>query len=126
MMRYVLLVAIGASLPGQTPQYKAPEERLPRAVAPQPLPFSHTAHVAAGSKCVDCHVSVERRARVDSQADRCMLCHQAIKKDSPQIRELARIRESGRGFLLGGHRLRHRDPGIAFGDYQRGAGHHHE
>ena len=96
MMRYVLLVAMGASLAGQTPQYKAPEERLPRVVAPQPVPFSHKAHVAAGSKCVDCHVSVEKSARASiPQADRCMLCHQAIRKDSPQIRELARIRESG-------------------------------
>ena len=74
MMRYVLLVAITAGLAGQTPQYKAPEERLPRAVAPQPVPFSHKAHVAAGSKCADCHVSVERGARAslpqaDSTAD---------------------------------------------------------
>jgi hypothetical protein len=96
MMRYVLLVAMGASLAGQTPQYKAPEERLPRAVAPQPVAFSHKAHVAAGSKCADCHVSVERGARASiPHADRCMLCQQAIKKDSPQIRELARIWESG-------------------------------
>ena len=62
----------------------------------QPVPFSHKAHVAAGSKCVDCHVSVERSARASiPQADRCMLCHQANKKDTAQIRELARIRESG-------------------------------
>jgi len=95
-MRYLLLVAMGASLAGQTPQYKAPEERLPRAVAPQPVPFSHKAHVAAGSKCVDCHVSVERSARASiPQADRCMLCHQTVRKDTARIRELARIRESG-------------------------------
>jgi len=94
---FTVALLAGPVLPSQAPQYKEPAEHLPRKVEPQPVPFSHKAHVGAGSECVDCHVSVEKAARAGlPQADRCMLCHQTIKADSPTIRELARIRDAGR------------------------------
>jgi hypothetical protein len=95
MMRFPFVFVLAAALAAQTPQYKAPGDRLPRTVAPQPVAFNHKAHTAAGAKCVDCHISVEKSARAGlPQPDRCMLCHQAVKSDSPQVRELARMRDS--------------------------------
>ena len=74
----VLCVLCGVSF-SQTP-YLGIQERLPLAVAPQPVAFSHKQHAAAGAKCTDCHTKalVAERAGIP-QADQCRLCHPAMK-----------------------------------------------
>jgi len=78
-------------------KYQGIKEKLPLAVGPQPVPFSHKQHAIAGAKCADCHVgaSAGERARLPDAA-RCMVCHIGIKKDSPPIRELARYQAEGK------------------------------
>ena len=70
--------------------YASPPERLPRAVAPQPVAFDHRLHMEQRMECIDCHpgaVEGERAGLPDR--DRCMLCHQAIATDSAAVRRLA-------------------------------------
>jgi hypothetical protein len=57
---------------------------------PQPIPFSHKTHAAAGANCVDCHTIQKPGflAGFPSEAT-CMGCHSTIKKDSPAIQKLA-------------------------------------
>lgn len=67
--------------------YQGIEEKLPRSVAPQPIPFSHKQHAAAGAKCIDCHTKAltAERATIPN-LDRCLLCHPAMKKETDSIR----------------------------------------
>jgi hypothetical protein len=70
------------------PDYQGATEKLPVAVAPQPVPFSHRQHASA--TCVDCHATATSAPRATiPQADRCMLCHRGVKTDSPHV---ARVR----------------------------------
>jgi hypothetical protein len=86
-------------LPGaaqETTVYKGKEENLPKEVAPQPVPFSHEKHVSQGIKCLDCHAGANKKERAGlPDASQCMLCHQAIKSDSPAIVKLKAAQESG-------------------------------
>ncbi len=88
-----LLAGLNAQQAGQ---YKGIEEKLPREVAPQPVDFSHRQHAAAGSECKDCHSggSTSDYAGLP-KADLCMVCHRAVKQDSPEIRKLAKLAAGG-------------------------------
>ncbi|MCY4596326.1 MAG: cytochrome c3 family protein [Bryobacterales bacterium] len=57
------------------------------AVAQQPVGFSHKAHIEKASmQCVDCHEgAVSRDAAVIPSIRKCMLCHQFIGKDLPEV-----------------------------------------
>ena len=69
--------------------YTGITEELPVAVAPQPSPFSHRAHTVAGAKCLDCHTTAAKAAAAGlPDASRCMVCHRAVKADSPAIAAL--------------------------------------
>lgn len=90
--RWALLGALGGLcgeifLCAQQPPYLGIQEKLPLAVAPQPLPFSHKRHAAAGMKCTDCHTKAltGERATIPN-LDRCLLCHPAFQKDSGPLR----------------------------------------
>jgi formate-dependent nitrite reductase cytochrome c552 subunit len=70
---------------GQQQPYVGIEEKLPLAVAPQPVPFSHKRHADAGAQCLDCHAKALTGDRATiPQADQCKLCHPAMKLD-PKI-----------------------------------------
>jgi len=80
-----------SAAPGVTPPklragYKGREEKLPLAVAPQPVAFSHKVHVSAGAACGNCHkgAATQARAGIPGATD-CMMCHRAVKRDSPAI-----------------------------------------
>jgi hypothetical protein len=94
----LLLIVWAGLATGQGPAvYKSKDEKLPRVVASQPIPFSHKSHAAAGAACKDCHTTAETKERAGlPQADRCMLCHRSIKTDSPAVRELARLHKEGK------------------------------
>ena len=74
--------------------YQGIAEQLPRAVDPQPIPFSHKQHAAAGLSCGDCHRGADKRERAGlPNSEQCMLCHQTIKTDSPAVGKLARLHQ---------------------------------
>jgi len=80
---------------GQT-GYQGQVENLPIQVPPQPILFSHKVHVGAGTKCLDCHTTADKKARAGlPKADQCMLCHAAIATDRPTIQDLAKLAERG-------------------------------
>lgn len=69
--------------------YRGLEEKLPQAVARQPVPFSHRLHSAAQLGCTDCHTTAATGDQAGlPSATRCMACHQAIRTDSPAIKTL--------------------------------------
>ena len=83
-----LLLVFPAIASGQG--YQGIEEQLPRAVKPQPIPFSHRLHMTAGISCNDCHRDAEKRERAGlPDSEHCMLCHQTIKTDAPGVSRLA-------------------------------------
>ncbi len=58
---------------------------------PQPIPYSHRAHIAAGLACKNCHVNADPGDSMGlPKVATCMNCHRAIKTDSPHIQELAK------------------------------------
>jgi hypothetical protein len=80
----------------QRPAYKGKEEKLPQAVAPQPVAYSHRQHVALGLRCLDCHKGASEKDQAGlPPAAHCMGCHATIKADSPEIRKLAAIHKRG-------------------------------
>ncbi len=76
--------------------YKAEEETLPREVGPQPVAFSHQVHSSAGMTCGDCHKTATTMDWAGlPTVENCLLCHQAIAPDSPEIKKLEAMRGSG-------------------------------
>ncbi len=62
---------------------------------PQPIPFSHQAHVTLGSKCADCHaIKPPGFAAGLPREDTCMACHVAIKTESPAVQKLAEFHKA--------------------------------
>ena len=60
---------------------------LPPSAAEQPLGFSHSAHIEkAKMQCVDCHTGATSRDSAGIPSiSKCMLCHQFIGKDLPEV-----------------------------------------
>ena len=63
--------------------------------AEQPLGFSHNAHVErANMQCVDCHTgAVSRDVAGIPSIRKCMLCHQFIATDLPEVVRLTKYWE---------------------------------
>ena len=57
---------------------------------PQPIAFPHKTHIANQMECLSCHQNADRStmATFPSVTD-CMVCHENIKQDSPEIKKLA-------------------------------------
>jgi hypothetical protein len=57
---------------------------------PQPIAFPHKTHIANQMECLTCHTNADRSimATIPSVSD-CMVCHENIKTDSPEIKKLA-------------------------------------
>lgn len=76
--------------------YQGIEEELPREVDPQPVAFDHALHVKAGAECLDCHGGAAKKEVAGiPNVDDCMLCHTAIKTESPEIQRLAEMQAAG-------------------------------
>ena len=70
--------------------------------AAQPVAYSHKTHIALGLKCVECHTMPGKGEVAGFPPEsRCMACHIAIKKDSPEIRKLAGYAAAGKARTVG-------------------------
>jgi hypothetical protein len=66
-------------------------------VPPQPIPFSHKTHTAAGLKCLDCHpIRKPGFAAGIPREQTCMGCHSTIKTESPAVQKLAALAKARR------------------------------
>ena len=68
--------------------------------AEQPIGFSHTAHIEKASmQCTDCHEGATSRDSAGLPSIRkCMLCHQFIATDLPEVVRLSKYWERIYGF----------------------------
>jgi hypothetical protein len=103
--------------PPLRPGYTGIEEKLPGPAVKQPLPFSHKVHAATGTTCFDCHQSARTQARAGiPNAAACMVCHRAVKTDSPAV--LAVKQYADRGTTIDWRRV-YRVPDFVFFSHQR-------
>jgi Cytochrome c7 and related cytochrome c len=90
----VLLTA--STFAQQAPAYKEKQEKLPVAVAPQPIAYSHKQHIALGMRCLDCHKDATRKDQAGIPGTAvCMACHATVKTESPEIHKLAELHRRG-------------------------------
>jgi cell division septation protein DedD len=76
---------------------QVPDSKVVPPAPPQPLPFSHKTHAAAGLKCAECHpVPEPGDLATFPKTATCMACHIAVKKDSPYIARLAAYHREGK------------------------------
>jgi hypothetical protein len=69
------------------------------AAAQEPVPFSHKRHAPLKVECHYCHTTVETGERASFPAvAKCMTCHRAVKKDSPEIQRLAALGDDAKPF----------------------------
>jgi Cytochrome c7 and related cytochrome c/Class III cytochrome C family len=82
---------------GQKPgAYKGKEEKLPRPVPPQPIAFNHKKHASAGLSCLECHARAAKKDQAGLPAtEQCMICHDTILADSPEVKKLADAHRRG-------------------------------
>jgi hypothetical protein len=79
--------------------YYAPPEYTRVGYAPkQPVAFSHEQHAGRlGMSCLYCHGNAEKSAHAGIPSTQiCMNCHQAIKPDSPLLKEVRASWSSGK------------------------------
>ena len=56
----------------------------------QPIAYSHKQHLALGLDCLDCHSTADTGSAASIPSVRkCMLCHQRIAADKPEVRKMA-------------------------------------
>lgn len=62
----------------------------------QPIAFTHQVHLQKGLRCANCHAGVDRGpdARIPS-VNLCMMCHQTIATNKPEIQRLKAYRDRG-------------------------------
>jgi len=89
----LLLPASVALLSGQAPESKVD---VPKPIQ-QPIPFSHKKHCDAGMDCAACH-KLGQKGDVEGipSADDCMVCHQTINVESPEIGAVAKFEKEGK------------------------------
>ena len=67
-----------------------------RASTPQPLAYSHRAHVQNGIQCLYCHTEATRSQKAGiPSVEKCMGCHSVIATKSEGVQELAGYWERG-------------------------------
>ncbi len=96
-MRLFPALLLAALLAAQTPPvYRPKKEKLPVAVAPQPVAFSHRQHAELGVRCADCHPGAAKSERAGlPDAARCLVCHRTIGSGSAEVQKLAGYQAKG-------------------------------
>ncbi|MBS1851124.1 MAG: PQQ-binding-like beta-propeller repeat protein [Acidobacteria bacterium] len=62
----------------------------------QPIPFSHRRHTAMGMQCENCHQAASDGKMQLPNIKECMVCHQAVKRESPSIQKMAQWQKEGK------------------------------
>ncbi len=56
----------------------------------QPVAYTHKVHLASGLQCLNCHVGADTASNpVLPNVKMCMMCHQAIATDKPEVKKVA-------------------------------------
>ncbi len=56
----------------------------------QPIAYSHAMHLASGMQCLNCHTGADTASNpVLPSIKMCMICHQAIAADKPEVKKVA-------------------------------------
>jgi hypothetical protein len=62
----------------------------------QPIAYTHKVHLANGMECTNCHTNVENGPVAGIPSIKlCMMCHQAIATDKPEIKKMAALYARG-------------------------------
>ncbi len=62
----------------------------------QPIAFTHKVHLANAMQCTNCHTGVDTGSDATIPGVKfCMMCHQAIAADRPEIKKLAGYYQRG-------------------------------
>lgn len=62
----------------------------------QPIAYTHKVHLANGMECVQCHVGMDTGPDAELPSVKlCMMCHQMIATDKPEIQKLAAYYQRG-------------------------------
>jgi len=62
----------------------------------QPIAFTHKVHIAKGVPCDACHASVNQSPEAGLPGVQfCMMCHQVIASDRPEIKKIAAYQARG-------------------------------
>jgi hypothetical protein len=65
--------------------------------AGQPIQFPHKTHLALGLDCVDCHTGADTRAAAGiPSVTQCMLCHQKLGTEKPEVKKVMDYAAKGR------------------------------
>ena len=64
---------------------------------PQPIAYPHKTHVVDNQmECLTCHVNADRSiAATIPSVTECMVCHENVKVESPEIQKLAAYAKAG-------------------------------
>ena len=63
----------------------------------QPIAYTHKKHLAVGMECANCHQFAETGPQAGiPPADFCMVCHQAIATESPEIQKMTALWKQGK------------------------------
>ena len=62
----------------------------------QPIAYTHKVHLANGMECLNCHTGVDTGPDAQLPSVKlCMMCHQVIATDKPEIKKLTAYSERG-------------------------------
>lgn len=62
----------------------------------QPIAYTHKVHLANGMDCTNCHTNVESGPVAGIPSIKlCMMCHQAVATDKPEIKKMAALYARG-------------------------------
>ena len=62
----------------------------------QPIAYTHKVHLANGMDCTNCHTNVENGPVAGIPSIKlCMMCHQAVATDKPEIKKMAALYARG-------------------------------
>jgi len=65
--------------------------------AAQPIQFPHKTHIKLGLACVDCHIGADVRAAAGiPSVKQCMLCHQKLATEKPEVKKVIAYAAQGR------------------------------
>lgn len=96
-VRLLLLWSVLGLLIPQITNYQGKYERLPIKVAAQPVLFDHLKHSSLGLACEQCHPGAREKEQAGfPPVAQCMLCHETLKKNEPEIQKLVRFQQDGK------------------------------